>query len=201
MTLFGAREVGRYFINTQTYFFSSPTVAVPDQLWLGDSWPARGEAGSLWDSASHGGMPHLASLEFSAWREVHTLFRPSGSQGLCWDNLDKKICCSKGSSHHLVLKQPRVLFPKCWWWLYIRTCYRRAWHPSVWTKRCRAWYFPGFVLPRLKRVWAALHGWERRKIWPVHLEFVFAKFWSVFYSFAYKWQNAHVPLKSFGNHL
>lgn len=34
----------------------------------------------------------------------------------------------------------------------------------------------GFVLPRLKKALAALHGWERYKIWTVNLEFVFAKF-------------------------
>lgn len=114
MTLFWGREVGRYFINRHTYFLTSPDVTVPDQLWLGGSWPARGEAASLWDSVSHGGMPHLASLEFGAWGEVHTLFRPSGASGLCCANLDKKFCCSKGNLHHLVLEQPRVQFPKCW---------------------------------------------------------------------------------------
>lgn len=114
MTLCWAREVGRDFINMHTYFLSFSAVTVPDQLWLGGNWPARGEAGSLWGSASHGGMPHLASLEFGAWREVHTLFRPSGAWGLCCDNLDEKFCCSKGSLHHLVLERPRVLFPKCW---------------------------------------------------------------------------------------
>lgn len=46
--------------------------------------------------------------------EVHTLFRPSGAQGLCCAHLDKKFCCSKGNLHHLVLEQPCVLFPKCW---------------------------------------------------------------------------------------
>lgn len=111
MALFRAMKMRRDFINVRIYFLSSPAATVPHQLWLGDSWPA--EAGSLWDSASHGGMPHLATLEFSAWREVHTLFRPSGAQGLCCDNLDKKFCCSKGSLYHLVLESPRVLFPKC----------------------------------------------------------------------------------------
>lgn len=193
---FWAREVERDCMHTRTYFLSSPAITIPDQLWLGGSWAARGETGSLWDSASHGRMPHFASLEFIAWREVHAFFRTFGAQGHCYANLDKKFCCNKEGFHHLVLEQPHVLFPECWMVTVPKQCYQRAWHPSIGTKCWREWYFLGFVLPRLKRAWAALHGWKRHKIQPVHLEIVFAEFWSMLYSFVHKWQNAHVPLKS-----